>query len=460
VHADAFRVAVTTTSVLGVIVPAVDERSPGGVAGGVSRLIRGGELAPGVRLPTVRELASALGTSPTTVSQAWALLTRAGLISPQGRRGTFVNGEQSPRAVWRVRRTMGSPGRPALDLSTGTPDLALLPDMAAAISRLVLADSTRDYYDEPVIPELEQLLRERWPYEPERLTVVDGAMDAMDRIVAEQVTLGSRVLVENPAYPPLLDLLELVGAQLITLELDEYGVTPASLAAGLAYEPVAAFIQPRAHNPTGASLTRERAAALADLLRATETLVVEDDHAGDIALSAPISLGQWLPDTTVHVRGFSKSYGPDLRLAAMGGPEEIIGPLVDRRLLGPGWSSRMLQHVLLELLCDPATQTSVARARDEYAARREALAAALERHGLSAPRGDGINTWVSVHDEQSVLLAMATHGIGVAAGSPFTVRPLAGDHVRVTSGLLRHGADHVAELLAAADATESGRRRR
>ncbi len=448
------------TRVLEVIVPAVEERSPGGVAGAVGRLIRGGELTPGTRLPTVRELAAALGTSPTTVSQAWAMLTRAGLINPQGRRGTFVNDEQSPRSVWRVRRTMGSPGRPALDLSTGTPDLALLPDMATAISRVTLADHTRDYYDDPVIPELEDTLRERWPYEPDQLTVVDGAMDALDRIVREQVHLGSHVLIENPAYPPLLDLLELVGAVLITLDLDEDGVTPESLAAGLRSEPVAVFLQPRAHNPTGAGLTRERAAELADLLRPTDTLVVEDDHSGDIAQSAPVSLGQWLPDATVLIRSFSKCYGPDLRLAAMAGPERVIGPLVDRRLLGPGWSSRMLQHVLLELLRDPTTQASVARARDIYTGRRETLLTALASRGLSAPRGDGINTWVAVHDEQSVLLAMAANGIGVAAGSPFTVRPLAGDHVRVTSGLLRHDADRVAELLAAADADEGVRRRR
>src|ERR1700712_2242480 len=114
----------------------IEERSPAGVAGGIGRLIRGGALAPGTRLPTVRAFAAALGTSPTTVSQAWAVLTRAGLISPQGRRGTFVADVQSPRGVWRVRRTMGSPGRPALDLSTGTPDLSLLPDVAAALARV------------------------------------------------------------------------------------------------------------------------------------------------------------------------------------------------------------------------------------------------------------------------------------------------------------------------------------
>lgn len=442
---------------LKIMTRSVEERSPSGVAGAIGRLIRSGALERGARLPTVREFAAALGTSPTTVSQAWALLTRAGLISPQGRRGTFVAEEQSPRGVWRVRRTMGSPGRPALDLSTGTPDLALLPDMAAALTRVVPTDHTRDYYDDPVIPELEDKLRARWPYDASQLTVVDGAMDALDRLVRERIQLGSHVLVENPAYPPLLDLLELAGAQLTALELDEHGVTPESLRAGLAREPAAVFLQPRAHNPTGVSLSRARSKQLAALLKRSQALIIEDDHCGDIAEGPAISLGSWLPDSTVHIQSFSKSYGPDLRLAAVSGPPDLISALVDRRLLGPGWSSRLLQAVLLELLRDPAARADVSNARETYAARRHAFVDALAEFGIKAHAGDGINTWVRVRDEQTTLLAMATQGVGIAAGSPFTIRPLDSDHVRVTSGLIRTGQRRIAELLAESTATRPPR---
>ena len=40
------------------------------------------------------------------------------------------------------------------------------------------------YVDSPVLPELHELLMRRWPFEPEAITVVDGAMDALDRITA------------------------------------------------------------------------------------------------------------------------------------------------------------------------------------------------------------------------------------------------------------------------------------
>ena len=66
-----------------------------------------------------------------------------------------------------------------------------------------------------MLPQLEEALRHRWPFVPEELTVVDGAMDALDRIAQVVVRLGDRVIVEHPTFPPLLDLLEKIGADVI-----------------------------------------------------------------------------------------------------------------------------------------------------------------------------------------------------------------------------------------------------
>ena len=440
---------------LKLLVSSIDERSPSGVAGGVSRLIRDGSLGPGTRLPTVREFAAALGTSPTTISQAWALLAWAGLISPQGRRGTFVADEQSPRGVWRVRRTMGSPGRPAMDLSTGTPDLDLLPDVARAIARMVPGDNTRQLLRRP------RAARARGHVA--RTLALRAAHDDGGRRShgcarphrARADPAGESGADRKPRLiPRCWTCWSWSEPQLIALDLDDNGVIPDSLRAGLARQPDAVFLQPRAQNPTGVSLSRERAAELAELLSGTRLLIVEDDHCGDIAQHPVVSLGAWLPESTVHIQSFSKSYGPDLRLAAMSGPTEIMSSLVDRRLLGPGWSSRLLQQVLLELLRDPATQATVARARETYTHRRHALVDALAEHGVQANAGDGINAWIRVRDEQTTLLAMATNGVGVAAGSPFTVSPLASHHVRVTAGLIRGDQQRVAGLLAASMAAK------
>ncbi|BCJ40497.1 GntR family transcriptional regulator [Actinoplanes ianthinogenes] len=433
---------------LPLITGAVEDRSARGIAAAVSRLITAGRLPAGERLPTVRAVAGSLGVSPTTVSEAWRNLTLAGAIQTRGRSGTYVSGPAMPR----FSRLGRPPVALACDLSTGVPDPALLPDLSDALRRIGDGRWAGSYLDEPVLPELEAVLRERWPFRPERLTVVDGAMDALDRVASAVVRYGDRVLVENPAFPPLLDLLQSLGATVIGVPLDESGMDPSILRdLVVSRPPVALFLQPRAQNPTGVSMTPARAAALARILReAPGLLVVEDDHAGDIAAAPPVSLGRHLPGRTVHVAGFSKSHGPDLRLAALGGPAAIVDQVIDRRHLGPGWSSRLLQGVLLDLLTDEKVAAQVAVARTTYAARRTALLAALRIRGVPAGAADGINLWMPVADQQNAMVALAAHGIAAAPGAPFCVTPLGSDHLRLTAGLVADGYDDLAGALAAA----------
>ena len=439
----------------------ISDRSARGIATAIGRLISSGDLPVGARLPTVREMSRQLGVSPTTVGEAWRSLADVGAIETLGRNGTLVRpptGPGGPRRYRRVSADSDNRGHFPIDLSTGTPDSSLLPDLRPALANVSGRSLTSSYLDHPVLPELEEKLRGRWPFPPEELTVVDGAMDALDRIAQVVVRLGDRVVVEHPTFPPLLDLLDQIGAEVIGVELDDEGLVVDSLTDALDRSPTALFVQPRAQNPTGVTMSARRARLIARAIGSSAVsdsiTVVEDDHAGDIAVGTLSSIGAHLPSQTVHIRSFSKSHGPDLRLAAMGGAGEVISRAANRRLLGPGWSSRILQAVLLELIDDEGTVATLARARDEYARRRQRFVDVISAHGVESRGTDGINLWVHVGDERSALLTLAAQGIGAAPGEPFLVNRHP-DALRLTVGLLGNDddIDRVAEAVAMAALT-------
>lgn len=425
----------------------LDDPSARGLATAVTRAVREGAVDPGTRLPPIRTVAAELGLSPTTVSAAWALLARSGTIRTDGRRGTTVSDRQRPGTP-RYQRTLDRDTSFRLDLSTGVPDPQLLPDLTRALGSLTAVATPGSYLDEPVLPALADLLRADWPFPPEDITVVDGAMDGIELATRVLVRFGDRVAVEHPCFPPLLDLLEARGAELVGVPVDRDGMSADALRA---VGPVAAvYLQPRAQNPTGVSMTPERAAELADVLRFGAAAVIEDDSAGAVASSAQISLGRWLPERTVHVRSFAKSHGPDLRLAALSAPDEVARRITALRQLGQGWSSRLLQQLLLALLTDDESVRAVDHARAVYAERRAALVTALAGHGLDVGGSDGINIWVPVADETAAVVRLASRGIGVATGAPFAARPKQSPHVRVTAGLLSAGHAEVAAAIASA----------
>ncbi|UFS57423.1 aminotransferase-like domain-containing protein [Subtercola endophyticus] len=465
------------------IATAVEKKTPEAIAAAVSRLIRTGQIASGDRLPTVRELASVLGVSPATVSNAWQALAGVGLITSRGRAGSFVLQASTTWMPAHFAELAGSHVEARLDLSSGTPDAELLPDLGPALARVPTRADTSSYLAGRVLPELERHLRASWPYPPEALTITDGALDAVSRALDVVLRYGDRVIVEDPSFPPFLDLLDQNGAERVPVAIDEHGLVPDALAAALRSNPAAIMLQTRAQNPTGASMTSERAHELVRVLRAhshlTDPVIIEDDHSGEISTVGAVSLGSWLPHRTLHIRSYAKSHGPDLRIGALAGPTELIDQIVARRMLGPGWTSRMLQVILYELLTAPASVARVSEARETYHSRQAQLVAALARHGYVSPFGsaaaraadgvpDGINLWMPVADERAAIVSLAASGIRVAAGTPFQARlgptrvddgpegmlkVVAPEHpqaIRVTAGLVRGDFDEVAALLATA----------
>jgi GntR family transcriptional regulator len=56
----------------------------------LATLVAQGDLAPGTKLPTVRQLAADLGLAANTVARAYRELEADGVLATYGRRGTFV----------------------------------------------------------------------------------------------------------------------------------------------------------------------------------------------------------------------------------------------------------------------------------------------------------------------------------------------------------------------------------
>jgi DNA-binding transcriptional regulator YhcF (GntR family) len=56
----------------------------------LATLVAQGDLAPGTKLPTVRQLAADLGLAANTVARAYRELETDGVLATYGRRGTFV----------------------------------------------------------------------------------------------------------------------------------------------------------------------------------------------------------------------------------------------------------------------------------------------------------------------------------------------------------------------------------
>lgn len=388
----------------------------GDLAADIERRIAAGQLAPGTRLEPVRTVAEALGLAPNTVAAAYRTLGERGLLVGEGRRGTFV---ASRPAVAMAGDEPVPDG--VIDLTSGNPDPAFLPDLGAALARI----PTRPvlYGEPPVSPDLARLLRADLAadgVEATHLAVVGGALDGIERVLAAHLRPGDRVVIEDPGYASVYELAVAMGFRLVPVAVDPLGPRPDALAAALAIGPAAVVVTPRAQNPTGAALDQGRAEVLRRLLAAEpHLLVVEDDHAGPIAGQPYHSVIDPGRPRWAMVRSVAKSLGPDLRLAALTGDELTVRRVAGRQLLGVGWVSHLLQRTVAAMLSAPDVSPLLAAASTAYAQRRAVVVDTLSAGGIEVDGRSGMNVWVPVDDEARVVAAMLRQGFAVRSGARF-----------------------------------------
>jgi DNA-binding transcriptional MocR family regulator len=403
--------------------------SADGLAADFERRVTEGALVPGDRLPPVRRLASELGIAPNTVAGAYRRLAEWGITIGRGRMGTFVT-DRPPVTI---------PSDPAvppdlLDLYSGNPDPKLLPDLRRALQRV---DGSHVLYgcrsvDESLAEHGTRALAADG-IATEHVAVVSGGLDGMERVLQAHLRRGDRVAVEDPGYPPVVDLVGAMGLVAVPVEIDDEGPRPESVEKALGKGVAAVVATPRAQNPFGSAISHVRATVLRSMLSEyPEVLIVEDDHAAAVA-GAPMNSLVAGRERWATLRSAAKTYGPDVRLALLAGDAITVRRVEGRQRLGPGWVSHILQRLVAELMSDGRINDGVAMASDVYASRRRAMLAALHERGLEAHGRSGLNIWVPVPDESAAVAAMARRGIAVRGGNRYRIRSSSGVRMTVAS---------------------------
>ncbi|PZU46159.1 MAG: transcriptional regulator PtsJ [Microbacterium sp.] len=366
----------------------------GEIAESVRELAERRELAPGDVLPSVRALAESLGVNRNTVVAAYRQLAQAGFVESRGRAGTRLSG------VRRMPQEGFAPGSVLRDVGTGNPDPTLIPDPSRALSR---AAGRPVLYGEPVIdPELDAWAT-AWmrgavgPDRSMRLTITGGASDAIDRLLSQALTREDAVGLEDPCFLSSLNTVRLGGYRPIAIPVDDEGMTVDGLRRALAAGIRALVCTPRAQNPTGASLSAARAAALREVLAEHPyVLVIEDDHFSLLSQAPYHSVIGREHRRWALVRSVSKFLGPDMCLAIAASDPDTADRLALRLSPGTSWVSHLLQRLAVAMLSDESVIAAIRDAGAHYAAQNAAFSARLADAGIHTSRGDGLSVWVEL----------------------------------------------------------------
>ena len=401
------------------------------IAEAVRDLVDTGQLAPGASLPPVRAFAEQLSVNRNTVVAAYGLLVQAGVAVTRGRAGTrIVDLQPLPQEGF-----THAPG--LVDIASGNPDPALLPDATKALAQLTADEPV--LYGQPVIdPDLARWAREVYAADvgEVELTVTAGSADAVQRLLADSLTIGDAVGFEQPCFLTTLQTAQAAGYRPVPMPVDDEGLTVEGLQAALDEGIRALVVTPRAHNPTGAVISAARARSLAGLFsQYPHVLIIEDDHFWQLSGHAYRSIIPPGHPRWALVRSVSKSLGPDLRVGIVGSDRLTASRLAAHIRSGAMWVSHLLQRLTYLLASHADTSEKLAHASSEYARANAHLIDALADKNIAATATDGVNVWINLATRAApVVEALATVGWLVRDGAEFSLDDSdeAVNHIRVT----------------------------
>ena len=207
----------------------------------VRAAIRAGQLRPGDRVPSARDLAARFGTARGTVDAAYAILGGEGYLISRGAGGTVVSAELDSRAVARAasqrrpRSRAEPPGtHKLLPLQLGLPALDAFPRKvwSRLVARHARAFAPTDMaYPEPsgYRPLREAIARYLASSRgvrctAEQILITNGYQDALNLAATVLLRPRDKVWLEDPGYPLAADALKAAGAALVPIRVDGEGL--------------------------------------------------------------------------------------------------------------------------------------------------------------------------------------------------------------------------------------------
>jgi GntR family transcriptional regulator/MocR family aminotransferase len=363
-------------------------------------LIMDGSLPIGGRLPSSRGLAQKIKVSRNTVVGAYQQLEVEGYVQTQRGSQTFVAAAPTRLITRRIEEPEGQNdplskrGRQIVSqpmnffglahrrsLQPGIPDVSHFPfvTLRRIIAHRLQAggDYVFGYQHITGYPPLKQAISRYLAAargvrcEPDQIVITNGAQPAFDLLARILTDPGDSVWMEDPGYPAAQSAFVAAGASITPLPVSAEGWR---LSAPPEDKPRAIYVTPSCQCPLGVTMRLEQRLRLAELARAYDAWIIEDDFDGEYRFSGnavPALQGVTADSRTIYVGTFSKTMFPALRIGYMILPSNMVANLSQAMFLTGQYASGILQAALADFIEEGYFTTHLGRMRRLYGKRRE-----------------------------------------------------------------------------------------
>ena len=392
--------------------------------------IRSGQLLPGTRLPTHRQLAAEHGLALVTASPVYSELEAMGLVSGETGRGTFVREIALPPGQGSGQMAVGAglldlnfnypslPGQAEL-LRTALRQLALSGDLEALLRYQPHAGRVHER-----AAVARHLLNRGLTVPAEQVLVVSGAQHGLAVSMMTLLKPGDVVAVDALTYSGFKVLAETLHLELVAVPVTPCGPDLDHLHSLCRQRPVrAVYSMPTLHNPLGWVMSLAQRERLVAIARQHNLMIIEDGAYAFLAEEAPPPLATLAPERTVYIGGLSKSVATGLRVGFIAAPMAWVSGL-ERTIMATTWNVPGVMSAIAVGWLEDGTVAQLEAQKRADAQARQALAAQVLRGVKTISHPSSYFLWLPLAEDaraDQVAMTLQRAGISVSTAEPFAV---------------------------------------
>ena len=361
-----------------------------------SKILKG-DLHPGEKLPSTREMASNINVSRNVILQAYEQLTAEGYVESREGSGTYVAEGACYKEFNKISANFdihdskySSSGSTVIDFRSGLPALDIFPKKKwgqLLYDACINAPCNSLGYGNPAgCIELRQaiahyLQKTRGIHcHPDQIIITTGAVQALQLVTKLLLSSGMKVVVEDPSNYDLQRILTSTGAELYPVPVDEYGINTRLLPAGKDIGVV--YVTPSHQFPIGGILPVQRRIELVKYAGNTGCYIIEDDYDSEFRYEgAPVSSLQELePERVIYIGTFSKILFPALRIGYIVLPGTLAGKCRRIKRHSDFQTPYLEQLVLAGFIEKGYLERHISKMKKVYVKRRKKLIECLDKY--------------------------------------------------------------------------------
>lgn len=302
----------------------------------------------------------------------------------------------------------------------------------------------------------------------DQVMIVSGSQQALDLFGKIYIDPQDAIVMEAPTYLGAIQAFRMYQPKFKEVELLEDGLDTDQFRSTMQEADSKLFYGiPNFQNPTGLTYSSEKRQQVADILKDTGKLMLEDDPYGALLFDEE---GESSPDTrpiyalapehVVYMGSFSKVFVPGFRLGWVIAPKPVLAKMVIAKQAADLHTNSFVQELLYEYVTSHDLDAHIDLIRQTYATKKacmvEAINTYLGEEVEMYPTSGGMFIWVRVPGVAIMdLLEIAIEkNVAFVPGEAFSLSGGYTDHMRLNFTSLEEDqiVEGIKRLKAALDA--------